>query len=211
MSSRGQHRGFTLIELMIVVSIIGVLASIAIPSFLRFQARARQAEVGTNLKSFYTSMRTMQRKPPLDMHAVGFAPERGNRYSYHLEDGCSTFEDRSGPATQMHAPDTCLGADSHRHEGALDTYTPVVPNSANWVDADPSMTVSSGIYGTEDVWDFIAYGAGDVDANPADGADTWLISSADGELEPACPTAGGVREHLAAGEPYNTNNDVNCD
>jgi type IV pilus assembly protein PilA len=211
MSGRGQHRGFTLIELMIVVSIIGVLASIAIPSFLRMQARARQAEVGTNLKSFYTSLRTLQRKPPIDMHAVGFAPDRGNRYSYHLEDGCSSFEDRSGPTTQMHTPDACLGADSHRHAGALNTYTPVEPAQANWAEADPSMTVNSGIYGTEEVWDFIAYGAGDVDADPSDGADTWLISSADGDIAASCPSGGGVMDHLAAGEPYNTHNDVNCD
>jgi type IV pilus assembly protein PilA len=211
MSSRGQHRGFTLIELMIVVSIIGVLASIAIPSFLRMQARARQAEVGTNLKSFYTALRTVQRKPPTDMHAVGFAPDRGNRYSYHLQDECTTFEDRSGPNTEMHSPDACLGADSYRHDGALNTYTPVGPTNANWVNAPSDMTVNAGVYGEEEIWDFIAIGAGDVDADPNDGADTWLISSADGEVAAACPTGGGVMEPVAAGEPYNTNNDVNCD
>ncbi|HVG62880.1 MAG TPA: prepilin-type N-terminal cleavage/methylation domain-containing protein [Hyalangium sp.] len=211
MSGRGQHRGFTLIELMIVVSIIGVLASIAIPSLLRMQARARQAEVGTNLKSFYTSMRTLQRKPPVDMHAVGFAPDRGNRYSYHLEDTCTTYEDRSTLVAQMNTPDSCLGADSFRHDGALDWYTPMPPTSATWVGADPSMSVNSGIYGTEDVWDFIGYGAGDVDADPNDGADTWIISSADGEVAPSCPSTGGVTDQIVAGEPYNTHNDVNCD
>jgi prepilin-type N-terminal cleavage/methylation domain-containing protein len=39
-----QHRGFTLIELMIVVSIIGLLSSIAIPEFVRFSRRAKTSE-----------------------------------------------------------------------------------------------------------------------------------------------------------------------
>ena len=59
---------------------------------IRFQARARQSEVHGNLKSLFTGLRTQQRKPPSTIRATGFAPERGNRYSYHLENGCSSTE-----------------------------------------------------------------------------------------------------------------------
>ncbi len=46
--------GFTLIELMIVIAIIGILAAIAIPNFLSYQKKGYDAAANAEAKSFYT-------------------------------------------------------------------------------------------------------------------------------------------------------------
>ncbi len=49
----GREHGFTLIELMIVVVIIGILASLALPYFMSASARAKQSEAKTILKQVH--------------------------------------------------------------------------------------------------------------------------------------------------------------
>ena len=82
---RTLRKGFTLIELMIVVAIIGILAAIAIPNFIKFQARSKQSEAKTNLKAVFTAEKSWYGEH--DTYAAfgtaGYNPERGNRYWYH--------------------------------------------------------------------------------------------------------------------------------
>ncbi len=48
-----KNKGFTLIELMIVVAIIGILAAIAIPNFINFMSKSKRAEVKYNLEAIF--------------------------------------------------------------------------------------------------------------------------------------------------------------
>ena len=58
MRRMGQLAGFTLVEVTIVVALIGVLASVAVPGFLSYQARARRSEAYVNLRAVAESQKS---------------------------------------------------------------------------------------------------------------------------------------------------------
>jgi type IV pilus assembly protein PilA len=78
MNTIKNNKGFSLIELMIAVVIIGILAAIAIPNYQKFQRKSRQAEAKATLAGMYTSEKTFVAEyggPTDDLGAMGFAAE----------------------------------------------------------------------------------------------------------------------------------------
>lgn len=76
--------GFSLVELMVVVAIIGILASLAIPSIGKYMAKARQSEAKSQLSNLYTAEKAFfaeYTQYDSRFGAIGYSPEGKLRYN----------------------------------------------------------------------------------------------------------------------------------
>jgi type IV pilus assembly protein PilA len=222
-------KGFTLVELMIVVAIIGILAAIAIPNFIRFQARSKQAEAKTNLKAIFTGEKSRfaeSDRYAVTTGAIGFTPERGNRYAYDLGANAAAggscaagdAEDRAAAIAVPGAAGCGVQPDTFRYPAITDATTranltgegvvaTAITGTGVVVIAAPTSLTVGGDLAACPLCSFVAAARGNIDNEL--GTDAFLVSSE--FMTVTVDACADQQDNQNPGTPVNVRNDVGCD
>ena len=94
-STRKRFHGFSLMEVMIVVVIIGILAALAYPTLEKYLKIARQTEAKTNLSAIYTAQKiyfTLHQSYADDINELDLNLVQGDPYTFTMEASKNTFK-----------------------------------------------------------------------------------------------------------------------
>ena len=166
-----RNEGFTLIELMIVVAIIGILAAIAIPNFLKFQCKSKQSEAKTNLAGLFTAEKSFfgeYNSYGSDLVSVNWIPDGSPLYIYGIS---ATF-----PAVVPGIPSWNSGYNNTMNASVYGN--PARYSSSKTKDLAGAALAIGDLPSTNlNGQSFTAGASGDIDTDPAIQLDQWQIDN----------------------------------
>jgi type IV pilus assembly protein PilA len=150
--SKNSQSGFSLVELMIVVAIIGILSSIAVPQFQRFIFKARQTEAKTGLSSLYSAEKAFYGEYSefdANFPNIGYLPE--GKYYYNIgfsEAHCESSNMTTGHVTGGRTQ-TCGASANTTYPNCLsNSLVAITKSSCNRVSTFTAEAVSENIGGS---------------------------------------------------------------